>query len=171
MSANDDYLYSARANKMGRDVYAVLNVPRAACHRVATHNVPTGGAATPIQMAQLEYDTDGMVDLSSATSASRFTIRTTGIYATTGAILWPAPASVTFRQIILLQNGAQWKSLIAFPNTAGAAAQEINGQISCVAGDYIELAAAQNTGGTIALLGNTFTIRDLSFQTCLVSTI
>lgn len=161
---------SVRRGQVDAVTGRILNVPRAAAYRLATHNVPTGGAAQPIQMDTIDYDVDRMIDLGSPTLASRFTCHSAGVYDFSCDILWPAPASVTFRQMNLLKNGAIWKNSIQYPNTAGAHSQHLNGQVSLIAGDYIEVAAAQNTGGTIALLGNTFSIRDISMQVCLAST-
>lgn len=149
----------------------ILNVPRCAAYRLAAHNVAFGGAYTPIQMDTIDYDTDQMISLSTPTLASRITCRTTGHYDFNGTILWPAPGTVTFRNIGILKNGAIWKNLINYPNTAGAHSQVITGKISMVTGDYIELAAQQNTGVVIALLGNTFSPRDISYEVCLDSTV
>lgn len=148
----------------------ILNVPHAAAYRLATHNIPTGGASTPVQMDTIDGDPDHMIDLSSATLASRFTCHTPGIYVFAASILWPAPASVTFRQMNILKNGAIWDNTIQYPNTAGAHSQHLEGQIKLLTGDYVEIGAAQNTGGTIALLGNTFSPRDISMQLYLAST-
>lgn len=160
---------SARAGVVDAVTGRILDVPRCAAYRLTNHNVPTL-TYTVIGMDTIDYDNDGMIDLGSTLLSSRATCRTRGVYDFRGMILWPTPAAVSFRNIGILLNGVLWKNLEQQPATAGPHSQTIEGRIPLEPGDYVEMGAQQNTGGTIALLGNGNAVRDISFEMCMDST-
>jgi hypothetical protein len=165
-------MHPGRSNVWGSDEHEVLNVPRVCVIRKAVHNIAGGGVSTPIQWDGKLYDTDGMWDpAGSATTISRLTCRTAGLYDVHGWILWPANAT-SYRQLWIVVNAVLAYSTVIQPNTVPTVvSQETNRHIALNAGDYIQLAAGSNAGAlTLPVTGSTAAY-DHGFQACLISTI
>lgn len=144
----------------------ILDKPRCSVYRLAAHNVLTGGGVNVINMDTLDYQSEGMW---SAALATHIICITAGTYRFTGTLIWPANAT-SFRQIYLLKNSVTFVQIIQEPSAALSMSQQITADIPMNAGDYVELGAGQNTGGTLVLPGNAFSLRDISLQACLIST-
>lgn len=90
---------------------------------------------------------------STSTNNDRYTIQVDGWYQLTGGTGWVASASTT------TQRGSSWYkngnqldgSQVLFTAGANTTLQQVARTmfVSCVAGDYIELRAYQNTGGNL----------------------
>ena len=109
-----------------------------------------------------EYDT-GLFH-STTTNTSRMTVPTGfgGVYNVTASVTWTASSgSALFLQV--RKNGAASTapSLVASMTNFGSLFAngdpviQLNGQLRLVAGDYLELYTAQNSGGALALKGTT----------------
>jgi hypothetical protein len=161
-------LRSGRGNVWGSDEHDALNVPRAAVYRAATHNIATGGAAQIITWDRLDHDTDGMWD---PTKPTILTIRTTGLYVVTTAIVWPAN-NTNYRQLWISRNGGLTFGNIIQPQLVTISSQELTAQTELYAGDTLNTFAAQNTGGVLTLPANgTQSSRDHRLHACLISTL
>ncbi len=142
-------------------------MPRASVWRAAAHNVATGGAYVAIEFDNLDYDTDGMW---ATTAPTRLTCRTSGLYAVEGWCVWPT-SGTSYRQICILKNGNAQVVRTTPPFATTVVSSWISAQLALVAGDYLVLGVAQNTGGVLTLPANgTTAVRDHVFQACLIST-
>ena len=91
-------------------------------------------------------DTDNVHSL--VTNTTRFTIVTPGRYRVFGQVVW-GPSATGYRGLRLLKNGTMTViSRVAATPTA-ALYMQIYDEIVCVAGDYIEMAGEQTSGGTL----------------------
>lgn len=115
-----------------------------------------------LTFATEEYDTGGFH--STTTNTSRLTVPTGygGVYQITASVTWtPSSTGAVFLQV--RKNGAASTapSLAASAGNFGSLFAngdpivQCNGQLRLVAGDYVELYTAQNSGGALALKGTT----------------
>ncbi len=156
----------ARGN-VTRGVDRVLSMPRASVYN-NSGPITTTGVSAIIAWDSREYDSDGMWSTSSNT---RLTSRTAGVYRLTVWGEWAASA-VGVRQIYLRLNGAGF--LVGDYRDAASSAttdQSCSRDLSLDSGDYVEVSAAQSSGGSLQFNGATLTNRVNGFQACLISTI
>jgi hypothetical protein len=109
----------------------------------STASIPNG-AATPIPLGTEIYDTDNIHDL--VTNTSRFTCRTPGVYNITGYVAMPGTAGQRYAYI--LYNGSVVLQTSLDTNGAGYYMSPST-QLNLNVGDYVEVAAFQNTGSTV----------------------
>lgn len=146
----------------------ILSMPRCSVLRAGVLSV-ANATATPIPWDTRDYDTDGMT----ATLGSRITALTAGLYLFCGWLVWAANAT-GFREIYLqkTQPGAivtQFGDGLQTPSSSAVYGQEITKQIQLNAGDYVELVAAQNSGGGLGVVQATGFDRENGFQACCIS--
>ena len=136
----------------------LLNPPRVQVYDVTTAtNIPDDSVASgtyyPISFGSetgpLGFDSDGVHSIVS--QKSRLTIVTPGTYLVSG--LYTAAANATgYRWARWLVNSTNYGPHVRMPANSGVettvAAPTL--QIVCAAGDWIELAARQSSGGTLA---------------------
>lgn len=154
-AASDWNVVAGSVNHLGQADRAVM------CTDTATTSVAT---ATWQQMtfATDEYDTGGFH--STSVNTSRLTVPTGygGVYRITASVTWTQFAGnglflqvrkngATSTAASLAASMANFGSLFA----NGDPIVSLNGQLRLVAGDYIELYTAQNSGGALALKGTT----------------
>ena len=114
-----------------------------------------------LTFATEEYDTGGF---HGTTNTSRLTIPSGygGVYQVTASVTWnPSSTGAVFLQVrkngaastaaSLAASAANFGSLFA----NGDPIVQCNGQLRLVAGDYVELYTAQNSGGPLSLKGTT----------------
>lgn len=149
----------------------ILNLPRAFVYRVAAgFSIPNGGVATAVSWDTMVWDVEGMW---SAANPTRLTCVTSGTYTVQGWIMWPSN-STSFRQLWIVKTTPAGFALIGTevdpPNASTVVSQSISRPVLLNAGDYVELAAGQNTSGALTLaIGNANSAFDHGFQACLSS--
>lgn len=145
-----------------------LDVPRAFLWRSAAHNIANGGGAVAIEWDTAIYDVEGMW---SSAANTRLTIRTQGIYAVNGWLLWPSD-STSYRELWVTHNGALEFVNLVQPSAVTVTGQSISRFVSCNAGDYLELKAAHNSATNPLVLagGGGQSTYDIGIQACLIST-
>ena len=134
----------------------ILSPPRAFVYQTATTTTTTSATST-ILFDTEQYDTDTMHSTSSNTG--RITATTTGLYHVTGQICMASNATGT-RTILIIKNGT---TTLASDRLHSVVATNAYLDTACdvqlTAGDYVELAMIQTSGGnlaTVAGLGNTW---------------
>lgn len=142
-------LTAAQWNASERDWISVLSAaPRVLAYQgVATTTLTTGVAAVLNLDTEL-YDADAMHSL--VTNTSRLTVVTPGMYEVKGNVGFAANAT-GYRIALIYKNGAEI-TRVAVPATAtGSSVVPVHYELpSLIAGDYIELAGAQLSGGNLA---------------------
>jgi hypothetical protein len=161
-----EQLRSIRGNVYGSQGQAeVLDVPRCSVYRATAHNVGTGGTPNQISFDTLDYQSEGMWNPAAPT---HITCLTAGVYLFTGQVVWPSNAT-NFRNLAFLKNGVTvYGDSYATPSAVTVTGQNTAAHIPLNAGDYVEMYAAQNTGGVLTLPANP---RWQAASACLISTI
>jgi hypothetical protein len=122
-------------------------------------NIATG--STPAAMA---WDTEISDDLGmhdNVTNTSRVTIVSAGgagRYLAMGAVQWPANATGD-RRAVIRKNGSVYRTgmrTMAVTIGGGTTVSLAWAIIPCIVGDYLELGAAQNSGGTLSTDNTSF---------------
>lgn len=146
----------------------ILDKPRVFVYRTAGHPVAGTGAAVKIIWDSVDTDVEGMFSTGTNT---RITCVTAGLWQVEGWVLWPANGN-SYRQLWIMKNNALTFSSVIGPNQVPTVtSQELSRQIRLTAGDYLELAAGQGTGGILTLpaTGGSSAF-DHGFQACWIST-
>ena len=99
------------------------------------------------------FDTDSIHDNSSNTSRMTIPSGKGGKYLVTGQLLF-ATNSTGIRICEILKNGSNVTYIQVQPATTDATSLLINWVVNCVATDYIEVRAYQDTGGALNLNQN-----------------
>ena len=98
-----------------------------------------------------EYDNSGIH--STTVNATRLTAPISGIYAVTGNVDWNSNAT-GIRELFIRENGTALVAATFIPASAlYTLAQEVTTQVQLNAGDYVELAAYQDSGGALSVFG------------------
>jgi predicted enzyme related to lactoylglutathione lyase len=124
------------------------NPPKCLVYNSAAIAVPTN-TETALTFNSERFDTDTMH--STSVNTGRITFTTAGTYLVGGSIRWADAASTAAQRLAIRLNGTT-KITEALNNHAnnGGSPLEVGGRLyPFSAGDYIELVAYQNTGGTI----------------------
>lgn len=123
-----------------------------------TDQTLSNGTLTTITLDSEFYDTDGFH--STSTNTSRITIPTglAGVYLLTGHITY-AVNSTGIRSLYFYKNGSIYDAT-AEVNAIPSFSHNITGSVivSLGVGDYVEMAGYQNTGGTLAVQGNSTSV-------------
>jgi hypothetical protein len=139
-------LHAIRGGVMGGNEYRVQNMPRSKGYRVSaqalTANVPYAAA-----FDAAEYDTDSMW---SATTPSRLTCKTPGVYSVIGEAIYDMPGTANGWTRIVLNSGT---ALAAFTDTGAVAGFACEHNLGChwVAqkNDFIELWMTSSSANNI----------------------
>jgi hypothetical protein len=91
------------------------------------------------------------------TNPSRLTVPVGGIYRVAITVLWQQSDLDGVRQLDLRLNGGATNDLDVISGTA-AVTQHFSTEIQLAGGDYVEVRAAQNSGSTLLVQVNAFTI-------------
>ena len=140
----------------------LLNPPRACAYASATTTTLTSGVFADITFDAEDYDSDGIH--STTTNPSRLTIQTPGSYLVTCGVNFGNNGSGTGRALSLKKNGTE----VGYQFAANVALTLRFGMTTIVnnlvAGDYLTLAAYQNSGANLSLLnGRYFTFMSVQF--------
>lgn len=125
----------------------LLAPPRVLAYQTTTATSFTSGTFAVVGMDAETFDSDSMH--STSVSNSRLTIVTTGMYLIVGSLGFAANAT-GYRQAAIYKNGVLVQRSIGMAASAGTTVVPITGLWSLTAGDYVELAGAQNSGGALA---------------------
>lgn len=117
----------------------------------AGQSIPGGYTATVVNFGTVDFDTDSAI----TTGASwKFTAVTAGYYRVSAAIAYATATQDTYMQIS--KNGtvfatlSAWGMILAGSNTFHCGSTLVHLGV----GDYIQIIALQNTGGSVALTSN-----------------
>jgi hypothetical protein len=126
-------------------------VVAASVYRSINQSINSGGAATKVQFASIKFDTNGSYD---AVTNYRYNVKTSGLYSVNAQVTFSAN-STNIRIILIYKNGAEYSRVIV-GNTLAAQPAYVNNDafISCVAGDYIEIYAYQDSGSVLNIVGS-----------------
>ena len=141
------------------DLEFLIAPPMVMCANAST-TIVTGGAMVPFTNAADLWDTDAF---HSDTNSTRITIPTGlgGRYNIQAAVWWDTDTAGSYRQIEAIKGGATpLVDIIAAPATY--VRQSFSFDVALAAGEYIELFAGQNSGGTRTITGARFGIRWVS---------
>lgn len=114
-----------------------------------TQSLGSGTAAISLTLDTEIVDSDG--GHSTTTNTSRYTVQTAGLYFVTGSVCF-ATSSAGTRTLQVLQNGgAVFGSAVqAMPSATNGASVFTATLVQAAVNDYIEIAAWQNSGGSLA---------------------
>jgi Tfp pilus assembly protein FimT len=98
------------------------------------------------------YDNSSMH--STTTNAERLTAPIAGIYEISGEIEWGL-SGVGQRTVIVERNGSSAVFALGQQATSGEPGQVISTQVRLNAGDYIDVAVVQNSGGALDIINDT----------------
>jgi uncharacterized protein DUF5907 len=129
----------------------------------ANGNQPSIASGTPtyVNFEEEAYDTADMHSTSSNTS--RLTAPVAGIYRISVNVDWSDNPNGG-RQITLTKNGGDVNPVgigeanVMYPAGAGGGTQLLSTDLELAAGDYVQVLADQNSGSTLGLGGNSFTM-------------
>ena len=124
----------------------LLAPPRALAYQGTATTSFTSAVFAVVGMDAETFDTDAMH--STSVNNSRLTIVTTGMYLIVGSLGFAANAT-GYRQAGIYKNGVLAQRAIVMAASAGTTVVPIHGMLSLTAGDYVELAGAQNSGGAL----------------------
>lgn len=113
----------------------------AARAQTTTFSVPHG-LVTPVTLTTQIYDTDSIFS-----AGSRFTCKTAGLYSISAWVAQPGTSGQRYAYI--LYNGSVVLTTSMDTNAAGYTFS-MSSQLMLKNGDYVEVAAFQNTGVTVA---------------------
>jgi len=128
-----------------------VNVPACRVTDTSTVSVPTQ-TETVLPFVTEDYDTDTMHD--NVSNTTRFTAKTPGIYLFEASFFWSTGGSGQYREAYFKKNGSTTFGLddrSAITGSAGSPAtwQGIKGVVRLAAGDYVEIATYQGSGGSV----------------------
>lgn len=107
---------------------------------------------TTIALNTEVFDTDGMHD--NVTNNSRLTAQTAGMYLIGGAIAWNTASATGWRQARITMGTAN--TLLTFSNEDGSTSYNVTNVVlttqALQVGEFVELAAYQNSGGAMNVL-------------------
>lgn len=130
----------------------ILSMPRASIARLSAAS-PGSGAIGIFAFDALEYDSDGMVDISA--NPSRLTCRTSGLYLCIVDIAWQGNTTGWRRSWVSRTTRAGVQTLFASDVRSDPTGIGVwNHSLAVVpleAGDYVEAQYFQNSGGPLAL--------------------
>lgn len=148
------YNTSALFNAQVRDLNNFgLGPPVFSGYAAATQSIPTGNVMTALSLDTELLDSDS--GHSTVTNTSRYTATVAGTYFVIATVGWGASATGD-RRIQIALNGA---AIIGSGTGADANQVVTTGQVACTfvtlngTTDYIEVMAAQNSGGTLSTVG------------------
>ncbi len=124
----------------------------AKAYRSTTQSIPNN-TGTPVEFDAEDFDSDGFHD--TGTNPSRFTVPAglAGKYLATGSALWAAGGSGS-RSLSFHVNGAAQRSVVKGDDPAAGATSasfDISEVLNLAEGDYVELVAFQDSGGSLSL--------------------
>lgn len=128
-------------------IKGIQNPPRCYAYQGAAQTLTTG-VLTAVTMDGEITDTDGMH--STVTNNSRLTIVTAGRYRVFSQVAFVSNAT-GYRTVTLRKNGTDVAFTRANAVNGIAHIQQTYNEILCVAGDYLETAAQQTSGGNLNL--------------------
>lgn len=105
---------------------------------------------TPVQFDGESYDTDAFHD--NVVNKTRFTAPVDGYYLMVANVTFAANATGT-RQLFFMVNGTTVISNAVFPANTASVIYNTHAIYPLVAGDYVELIASQNSGGSLNIVG------------------
>lgn len=147
-------LTAANWNTKVRDsLEALARKARCRVHRAAALNINTI-TTTPILWDAEQYDTDDFHSL--AASTDRLTVPRAGVYFVRASIYYVASAAGLLRTAQIAKGGVAEYTVTNRNGTQVCV--EVSGEVECVAGDYIQINAYQDSGAALALTtgkGNT----------------
>jgi hypothetical protein len=119
-----------------------------------TQSIATGTAPVPLTLDTEIVDSDG--GHSTSTNTSRYTAQTAGLYYVTGAVTFATNATNT-RTLQVLLNGAavNGAGVQAAPASNRGATVLASTLVQMSVGDYVEIAAWQDSGGSLATSSGT----------------
>lgn len=143
-----EVMTAANMNTHVRDaINYLLAPPRCEAYQSVSQNCTTG-TVTTLTFTSETVDTDGIH--STSVNTSRMTIVTPGRYKVLGGCGIAANATGS-RTLRVAKNAATTKAVRVAANTAGASTiMQIQDEVLCVAGDFIELTMTQDSGVTLA---------------------
>jgi hypothetical protein len=154
MTTNDSITFEFSIPVAGWGVSTVASTDatvRAVAARATTASGQSIATATDtkVDWDAIAYDTHGAFDIA---TNDRFTAPVSGKYRVSAAIEW-AVSSSGFRAISIRKNGAVYSYLDFESNPSGSNTEVCTGSdtVDLSAGDYIEIYAFQNSGGSLAI--------------------
>lgn len=142
-----EQLTAAKLNTELRDaINFLLSPPTALLHGSGTQSL-SNNTWTAINWANEQYDNDG--GHSNSSSPSRFTAQTAGWYELTATGSWASGAGVLRGLKFRKSNSADYGELIGGLTSNGLAALHISASVQLAVGDYVEVFAYQDSGGSL----------------------
>jgi hypothetical protein len=132
--------------------------PSCKIRQTVVQSIPSA-AFTPLLMNSEDWDPSGMHDL--AVNTSRVTITQAGIYLVTGQMRFAYMNGGLQRQIAIMVNGVvQTQGVMKFATDISHILDTFS-EFALIAGDYVQLAAFQDTTGAVNTVGGAthFTVR------------
>lgn len=126
------------------------NPPAATLVQISAATTLTNASRTPISFDSSTFDNYG--GHSNVTNTSRYTIQITGKYLIAGTVAFNTNATGE-RGAQIMKNGAVVQGPYSLVPTASGHAPSVATAgfiLPCSAGDYLELAGYQNSGGSLA---------------------
>lgn len=147
-----------------RGMDRILDMPRVALICAAAFST-ANATNLAVPWDTIEYDTDGMANLSTAASQRLFTCRTAGLYLVAASVGFDANG-VGSRQIYLRKNGVgSYAPMLNGPNTYTATSASIR----LNAGDVVDVIIQQTSGGVLATTAFALPDHLTAIQACLIS--
>lgn len=135
----------------------LLSPPQVRCRQTAGQGITTGGTPQPLTFTTEDIDSSGMH--STVSNTSRFTAVYPGWYWCNGGVDWPASATGT--RVVGWQVTPISSGVTTGVNGGDTSIQGFAGltnrqparfvKVFLNVGDYVELTAFQNSGGTLTL--------------------
>jgi hypothetical protein len=123
--------------------------PRARAYQSAATTLTSGAAQVALALGSEDVDgVQGDNLHSTVTNTSRMTIVTAGRYRAIGQVTFVANAT-GYRTVALFKNGSTVAATRLQAGPTVTHFQQCVEEILCAAGDYIEVAAAQSSGGNL----------------------
>lgn len=126
--------------------------PRCSAFHNTTQSVPDA-AYQVLLLNSEDYDVGTLHDLVTNTSRLTIPVGGDGLYLVHGKTRYPGVGAGSLYNVAIYKNGALVREKGYTGTHANVADHEITAQLTLVAGDYLELATFQNSGGAI-LTGN-----------------
>lgn len=149
-AATGNFLTSALWNAQVRDGLAFLMSPvRFKAYASVAQSFTSSTTSTVLTLDTELFDSDG--GHSTSTNTSRFTCQTAGLYYVSGSVCFAVNATGT-RTLNVFVNGTGVTGAAnqAAPSASNGGSVVTSTLVQLVVGDYVELAAWQNSGATLA---------------------